>query len=103
MYMQCIVGDLSEGLESDNEPKSKDHKTSRNPEMTKGLTADQDSSSSKPNADDSGVVAPAKVKEDSTEKSQTTKSLRMLNENAGKLQQGSLGMYNVGVHTIVKN
>ena len=101
MYMR--VGDLSEGLESDNEPKSKVHKTSRNPEMTKGLTADKDSSSSKPNADDSGVVAPAKVKEDSTEKSQTTKSLRMLNENAGKLQQGSLGMYNVGVHTIVKN
>ena len=72
MYMR--VGDLSEGLESDNEPKSKVCKTSRNPEMSKGLTADKDSSSSKPNADDSGVVAPAKVKEDSTEKSQTTKS-----------------------------
>ena len=37
--------------------------------MTKRLTADKDP---KPNADDSGVVAPAKVKEDSTEKSQTT-------------------------------
>ena len=82
------VGDLSEGLESDNEPKSKVHKTSRNP-------ADRDP---KPSADDSGVVAPAKVKEDSTEKSQTTTSIRVLNENAGNLQQGSLGMYNVGVH-----
>ena len=97
MYMH--VGDLSEGLESDNEPKSKVHKTSRNPVMAKRLTADKDP---KPNADDSGVVAPAKVKEDSTEKSQTTTSLRVLNENTGKLQQGSLGMCNVGVHTIVK-
>ena len=59
--------------------------------MTKRLTADKDS---KP--------APAKIKEDSTEKSQTTTSITVLNENAGKLQQGSLGMYNVGVHTMVK-
>lgn len=80
MYMH--VGDLSEGLESDNEPKSKVHKTSRNPVMAKRLTADKDP---KPNADDSGVVAPAKVKEDFMEKSQTTTSIRVLNENAGKL------------------
>ena len=88
MYMH--VHDLSEGLESDDEPKSKVYKT-WNPGMTKRLTADKDP---KP--------TPAKVKEDSTEKFQTT-SITVLNENnTGQLQQGSLGMYIVGVHTIVK-
>ena len=59
MYMH--VGDLSECLESD-EPKSKVHKTSGNSGM---LTADKDclhTDSSKPNADDSGIVAPAKFR-----------------------------------------
>ena len=93
MYMH--VGDLSEYLESDNEPKSKVHKTSGNSGM---LTADKDrlhTNSSKPNADDSGIVVPAKVKKDSIVMSQTTRSLTVLNENVGTLTQGSLGMYTI--------
>jgi hypothetical protein len=68
--------------------------------MTKRLTADKDclhSSNSMPNADDSGVVAPPEDKEISTKPQE---SLGVLNENAGKLQQGSLGMYNI-IHVYI--